>query len=264
MNTAPDLSTTSIMMSVLLLAIPLLIVAYAKIGIVKNLIVSALRMSIQLFLIGFFLEYLFRFNLWYVNLLWLVVMIAAAMFSVLKNAELAIKAFALPVLGAFLIANIVVVLYFNFFIAAIPEVLDAKFVIAIGGMILGNSLRANIVGLGDFYQELRRNEGLYTYRLALGARKFEALFPFAQKSFKAAISPTIATMATMGIVSLPGMMTGQILGGSVPLTAIKYQIAIMIAILASTMLSIMLSVVFTVGKSTDKWGMLRKNIFVSN
>ena len=125
-------------------------------------------------------------------------------------------------------------------------------------------MRAYIVGLGDFYQELRRNEGLYTYRLALGARKFEALFPFAQESFKAAISPTIATMATMGIVSLPGMMTGQILGGSVPLTAIKYQIAIMIAILASTMLSIMLSVVFTVGKSTDKWGMLRKNIFVSN
>lgn len=263
MNSAPDISVASVIMSVLLLAVPLLIVMYAKIGVAKNLIVSALRMSIQLFLIGFFLEYLFRFNLWYVNLLWLIVMIAAAMLSVLKNAGLAISAFAWPVFGAFLIANISVVLYFNFFIASIPEILDAKFVIAIGGMILGNSLRANIVGLGDFYQELRRNEALYTYRLSLGDSKFDALFPFAQKSFKAAISPTIATMATMGIVSLPGMMTGQILGGSVPLTAIKYQIAIMIAILASTMLSILLSVFFTVGKSTDKWGMLKKNIFIA-
>jgi putative ABC transport system permease protein len=159
MNSAPDLSVASVIMSVLLLAVPLLIVVYAKIGVAKNLIVSALRMSIQLFLIGFFLEYLFRFNLWYVNLLWLIVMIGAAMFSVIKNSGLSMSVFALPVFGAFLIANISVVLYFNFFIASIPEILDAKFVIAIGGMILGNSLRANIVGLGDFYQELRRNEG---------------------------------------------------------------------------------------------------------
>lgn len=261
MNAAPDLSTAEMLMSVLLLVIPLLIVAYFKINMAKNLLVSAARMSVQLFLIGFFLEYLFRYNLWYVNLLWLIFMISAAMVSVLKNAGLKLAVFARPVFLAFLIANVSIVLYFNYFVANLNQVLDAKFVIAIGGMILGNSLRANVVGLGDFYQDLRRNEPLYLYRLSLGASKFEALFPFAQKSFKAAINPTIATMATMGIVSLPGMMTGQILGGSVPLTAIKYQIAIMIAILASTMMSILLGIAFTSGKSIDKWGMLKKNIF---
>jgi putative ABC transport system permease protein len=68
----------------------------------------------------------------------------------------------------------------------------------------------------------------------------------------------------MGIVSLPGMMTGQILGGSVPLVAIKYQIAIMIAILASTVLSISLGILFTVGYSFHKNGTLKKEIFRTN
>jgi putative ABC transport system permease protein len=65
----------------------------------------------------------------------------------------------------------------------------------------------------------------------------------------------------MGIVSLPGMMTGQMLGGSVPLVAIKYQIAIMVAILASTVLSIALSILFTVRFSFEKSGVLKKSIF---
>ena len=107
-----------------------------------------------------------------------------------------------------------------------------------------------------------KDENLYFYKLSLGATKFEALLPFAKQSFIAALNPTIATMATMGIVSLPGMMTGQILGGSVPLVAIKYQIAIMVAILASTVLSILLSLVFTLRISIDKSGVLKKDYFV--
>lgn len=99
------------------------------------------------------------------------------------------------------------------------------------------------------------------YKLSLGATRFEAVRDFAKRSFVSAMNPTIASMATMGIVSLPGMMTGQILGGSVPLVAIKYQIAIMIAILASTVLSISLSIFFTVGKSFDKYGVMQKSVF---
>lgn len=140
-------------------------------------------------------------------------------------------------------------------------IFDARYMIAIGGMVLGNSLRSNVVGLGDFYKSIYREEQLYFYKLSLGATKYEAMLPFIKKSFTAAINPTIATMATMGIVSLPGMMTGQILGGSVPLVAIKYQIAIMVAILASTMLSMALSIFFTVKFTFSKSGVLNKTIF---
>lgn len=260
MNGAQDLSILSMVMSAVLLLIPILVLWIFKLGIIKNLLVSTLRMAVQLLLIGFFLEYLFRFNHWAVNIGWLISMITVAMFSVLKNSHLRVSHFAYPVLVSFIISNFFVVVYFNSFIVKLDFVFDAKYLIAIGGMVLGNTLRSNVVGLGDFYKSLHRDEALYFYRLSLGATKFEALMPFAKKSFLAALNPTIATMATMGIVSLPGMMTGQILGGSVPLVAIKYQIAVMIAVLASTVLSISLSLISTVYVSFNKNGMLKKDL----
>ena len=260
MNGAYDLSALSMVMSGVLLLIPIFVLWFFKLGIMKNLLVSTLRMAVQLLLIGFFLEYLFRFNHWAVNILWFLMMITVAMFSVLKNSQLRVAHFALPVLISFITTNFFVVIYFNRFIVHLDFVFDAKYLIAIGGMLLGNTLRSNVVGLGDFYKSLHRDEQLYFYRLSLGATKFEALLPFVKRSFLAALNPTIATMATMGIVSLPGMMTGQILGGSVPLVAIKYQIAIMIAILASTVLSISLSIVSTVHFSFQKNGVLKKNL----
>lgn len=261
MDGAQDLSVFSMFMCGLLLFIPLLVVWYLQLGITKNLLVSTVRMAVQLVLIGFFLEYIFRYNNWVINLLWFLVMIVSAAFSVIKNSDLKLNYFVFPVLSSFIIANFFVVLYFNYFIVNLSFILDAKYMIAIGGMVLGNSLRSNVVGLGDFYKVLRKDEQLYFYKLSLGASKYEALLHFAKKSFVAALNPTIATMATMGIVSLPGMMTGQILGGSVPLVAIKYQIAIMIAILASTVLSIGLSILFTVRYSFRKNGVLNKEIF---
>ncbi len=261
MNGAVDLSIFSMIMSGVLLAIPLIVLWYLRTGIIKNLLISTVRMAAQLVLIGFFLEYLFRLNNWLANIGWFIVMICIAVISVVKNSGLKLNHFAKPLLLAFLFSNFFVVIYFNAFISNLDFIFEAKYMIAIGGMILGNSLRANVVGLGDFYKSLRKDEQTYFYKLSLGATKYEALLPFAKKSFMAAINPTIATMATMGIVSLPGMMTGQILGGSVPLVAIKYQIAIMIAILTSTALSIGLSILFTVRSSFHKNGVLKKNIF---
>jgi len=261
MKEAVDLSVFSMVMCGLLLLVPVLVANYLKLGVTRNLLISTLRMVVQLVLIGFFLGFLFELNNVFVNIAWFLVMIIAAVLSVINNSGLKIKLFVAPVFLSLFIANLLVVLYFNYFIVRLDFIFDARYMIAIGGMVLGNSLRSNVVGLGDFYKALQREEPLYFYKLSLGATSFEAMLPFVKKSFTAALNPTIATMATMGIVSLPGMMTGQILGGSVPLVAIKYQIAIMIAILASTVLSIALSIFFTVRFSFNEEGILNKMIF---
>lgn len=260
MNGAQDLSFFSMLMCGVLLLIPILVFWYFKIGLLKKLIISTIRMSIQLLLIGIFLEYLFKLNNSIINLLWFLVMLSVAVLSVINNSKLRRKYFLGPMLLSFIVANMFVVIYFNLFIVRLDAIFDAMYIIAIGGMILGNSLRANVIGLGDFYQSLKKDENQYFYKLSLGATKFEALLPFAKQSFIAALSPTIATMATMGIVSLPGMMTGQLLGGSVPLVAIKYQIAIMVAILASTVLSIAFSIFTTSLHTFNKWGVLKEKV----
>ena len=235
----------SAIMCFLLLGIAFLISKYFRLGLSKSILISSLRMAVQLILIGFFLKYLFAYNSWLINILYFAVMCVTATGSVIKRSNLNWKYFFTPLFLSFLFSNFFIVLYFNYFIARIDHILDARYLISIGGMVLGNSLRANVVGVGNFYNSVQKDENYYFYRLAEGANQYEALLPFWQKSIKAAINPTIASMSTMGIVALPGMMSGQILAGEVPLEAIKYQIAIMIAILVATMLSITLSLLVT-------------------
>jgi putative ABC transport system permease protein len=139
--------------------------------------------------------------------------------------------------------------------------MEARYVIPIAGMILGNCLRANIVGIGRFYQEIRSSERAYLHSLAQGASLSEAVRPFVRDAFQAALAPTTATMATIGLVSLPGMMTGVILGGTDPSTAIKYQIAIMLSIFSGTAMTIFLAVQFTMKRSFDAYGVLLRDIF---
>jgi putative ABC transport system permease protein len=131
-------------------------------------------------------------------------------------------------------------------------------------MLLGNSLRGNIVGISTFYESIRKDARKYLYLLALGASQAEALLPYLRKSVQLALKPTLATMATMGIVALPGMMTGVILGGASPEVAIKYQIMIMIAIVVSTIISVVLTILMTMRVCFNRYGVLRRDIFLAD
>ncbi len=97
--------------------------------------------------------------------------------------------------------------------------------------------------------------------LSLGANQQEALLPYFRDAMLAAMRPFLANMATMGIVSLPGMMTGQILGGAAPQTAIKYQIAIVLAIFAALTISVSLSIYFSSRRAFDDYGILKPGLF---
>jgi putative ABC transport system permease protein len=127
-------------------------------------------------------------------------------------------------------------------------------------MILGNCLRADIIGLNNFYQSIHKNEKAYHQSLAYGASLTEAVSPFFRDALKSALAPTIASMATIGLVSLPGMMTGVILAGADPFTAIKYQIAIMIAIFSGTAITVFLAIRLTVANSFNAFGILHPDI----
>ncbi|NIW43754.1 MAG: ABC transporter permease, partial [Gammaproteobacteria bacterium] len=142
-------------------------------------------------------------------------------------------------------------------------VFDARYLIVLGGMLLGNSMRGNIVGISTFYQDIAKDSDHYLYLLSTGATLREAVLPYFRNSVELALKPTLASMMTMGIVALPGMMTGVILGGASPDVAIKYQIMIMIAIVVSTFTSVVLTLLLTWRVCFNKYGLLRKDIFVS-
>ena len=139
--------------------------------------------------------------------------------------------------------------------------MDAQYAIPIGGMILGNCLRADIVGVRTFYNSIRSSEKSYHNSLAQGALLHEAVRPFITEACQSALAPAVATMATIGLVSLPGMMTGVILGGADPMTAIKYQIAIMIAIFSGTAITVTLAIRLSMKSAFTPYGLLDPEIF---
>jgi len=96
--------------------------------------------------------------------------------------------------------------------------------------------------------------------LANGATKQEAARPFLKEAIRTAMAPNLATMATIGLVSLPGVMTGQILGGSDPILAVKYQIMVMVIIFFNSIFSNVLQLHFAVRQGFDENDQLDKSL----
>lgn len=255
-----DIPLFSLAVAFILLVIPVAISVKYGLRLVRPLFVSIVRMSVQLALIGIFLKYLFIWNNPFVNISWLLVMIVVAVFASVKSSIIKIRKIFAPAFASFLIATLTVVFYLNTFVIPLNNVFDARYLIVLGGMLLGNSLRGNIVGISTFYKQLRTDSNHYRYVLSLGASRQEALLPYLRESVQLALRPTLASMATMGIVTLPGMMTGVILGGADPEVAIKYQILIMIAIVVSTITSVVLTILMTMHVCIDRYGVLRSDV----
>ena len=245
----------------LLLAFPFAIMLWYRIPILGDTAVALVRMTVQLLFVGLYLQVIFELNIVWLNAAWLLVMVTVADVSILRSCSLRLRRLALPLFAALLAGTAVPLLLFVGLILRRDNLLDAQYAIPIGGMVLGNCLRADIVGVRTFYEGIRTGEKAFLQSLAQGALLHEAIRPSIRQAARAALAPTIATMATIGLVALPGMMTGVILGGASPVTAITYQIAIMIAIFSGTAITIALGLRLTARTSFTPYGPLDPTIF---
>lgn len=257
---AMKISYLSLLVYLLLLAIPIAILVYLKLKVVGSLLVSALRMILQLALVGLYLEYIFKWDNPFINFLWILVMIGAANQSILKESGLKFKVFFLYTVTAFIITMVFCFVTF-LIVFEVTTFISARYLIPISGMVMGNMLRGNVVSLDRLYHSLIQREEEYIYYISLGATRREALLPFISEALRSALAPYLGTMATVGLVSLPGMMTGQILGGASPAVAIQYQVMIMIAIFVASSLSAFLGTFFSLIPSIDNCGRIRRDIF---
>jgi putative ABC transport system permease protein len=119
---------------------------------------------------------------------------------------------------------------------------DPQYVIPLAGMIVGNAMTGVSLGVVRLMDGVTTQRASIETALMLGATPKVATRQIVRKAFDAALLPTINSMVGIGIVSLPGMMTGQILAGTSPLIAIRYQIAIMLGIMGSVAFSVLILV----------------------
>lgn len=260
-SAAPELGWLSLLTVAALILIPLAISLWMRLGLARDIVWAAVRMVVQLVLAGIYLRYLFEWNSPILNLGWFCAMMTAAALSACRNSELAWRQMLAPTFAATAISALAVLLYVNALVLRLDQLFDARYLVVIGGMLLGNTMSGNIIALTHFFQSARADAGSYHFRLACGATRSEALRPIYAQATRRALRPFIATMMTIGIVSLPGMMTGQMLAGTAPVDAIKYQLVIMFAIFAVLSMGVTLSLRFGARRGFDARGRVRPEIF---
>ncbi|MCL6594383.1 MAG: iron export ABC transporter permease subunit FetB [Alicyclobacillus sp.] len=202
---------------------------WQRLGISRELVVAAVRACVQLFVIGYLLKAVFH-----VNNLWLTAAMVILMACVAAdNASRRGQGVAGRFWRVFVAVSATEVLTQGFLLAA--RVIPAKpsFIIPISGMIIGNAMVVAGLFLNRLRHEAEARRGEILVLLSLGASPKQAARAVVMAATKASIIPTIDSSKTIGLVQLPGMMTGQIIAGADPLQAVRYQVLIVFAILAS-------------------------------
>ncbi len=207
----------------------------------KLLIVASFRMTIQLVLAGYLLRFIFQVhNTW----LTLGIILLMVTFAVLNVKKLAQKRLTPSMVKSIVVSlstgTLLVLVFFLIVVVNPPSLFDPRYWIPLAGMIIGNAMTGISIGLKTLLDNVESNKDLIQTSLHLGAQPQEAIRGIVNKSFEAAILPTLNSMLGMGIIFLPGMMSGQIIAGSSPITAIRYQIGIMVGISGSVSLSVFL------------------------
>jgi len=207
-----------------------------RLRLTRQIFVAALRTTIQLLLVGLVLKWLFGA----VNPLWLLlialVMVLAAAREVVNRQERRFRGawgFGMGASAMFLSSFAVCIFALTIVIRNQPWY-DPRYAIPLLGMLLGNTMNGIAIGLDRLTQTAWQQRAILEARLSLGERWSEAVRQIRRESIRGGMIPIINAMAVAGIVSLPGMMTGQILAGSPPVEAVKYQILIMFLIAAGS------------------------------
>lgn len=253
-----DISYVSLGLGLLLLLIPLYYLRRFRTGLVTATLTATVRMIVQLLLIGVYLKWLFIWNNAWLNALWVVIMVFVAAHTAVRRTHLRVRVLLVPIAVGFLVSAVLIGSYFLGIVLRLDNVFSAQYFIPIFGIIMGNMLSVNVVALNTYYDGLLREQQMYYYLLGNGATRSEATEPFMRAAIIKAFSPCIANMAVMGLVALPGTMIGQILGGSSPNVAIKYQMMIVVITFVASMLSLVVTVALSTRQTFDAFGRVKQ------
>ncbi len=231
------ISNLQLALAALLLIINIGLSVLLRLGLGRDLLVGAVRMTVQLALVGLVLEWVFQTKQPLIIVMMALIMATLAGIAAVQrtsrrfpgvywNSLVTISASAFLVTGAAITGILQVDPWF-----------DPQYLIPLLGMVLGNALTGISLGLDRMMEGCVRNRNWIETMLSHGASRWEAAHDEIRQALRTGMIPTVNAMMIMGIVSLPGMMTGQILAGAAPLDAVRYQMVIMFMVAACTALA---------------------------
>lgn len=258
MNTVTLAYSDLLIASALLLFHGLLSIIY-QLGLVRTLAIAAFRMVVQLSLVGLVLKFLFSTQSIWLTGFAALVMIGFGGYEAMARQKRKLRGLWGYGIGtsAMLFASALVTIF-----ALVSQIqadpwYSARYALPLLGMILGNCMNGVALGLDRLlngaYEQRRAIEAM----LALGYRKQDAFRPLVREAVRMGLIPIINSMAATGLVSLPGMMTGQILAGVEPMEAVKYQMLVMFLIAGGTAIGVTIAVTMGATRLSDSRHRLR-------
>ena len=224
---------TSLSLTLIFVLIPLVLSKTFKLGLEKDTVIATIRSIIQLLAVGYILKFVFDAGSPIYIFLMVALMILAATLNARKKGS-GIKGITWKIVVTLVTVEIVtqgVLLGFEI----VPT--TAQYIIPISGMLIGNSMVLSILFLNRFTAEMTSHHNEIELILSLGGTPKQAIHRQLINAIKASMIPTIESQKTIGLVQLPGMMSGQIIGGADPIQAVQFQLLIIFALLTTATLS---------------------------
>ncbi|WP_417514650.1 ABC transporter permease [Minwuia sp.] len=224
-----------------------------NLGFVRQMTIAAVRMVIQLSLIGLVLDVILTSKSAGLTALVACVMVGVAGYEVMARQEAPLKGIWGYGLGTgTMLFGAALVMMFALNVTIQPEPwYDPRYAIPMFGMMLGNAMTGIAVGLNALSTDLISRRAAVEAHLLTGATRWEALAPTMRRAANAGLIPIINAMAATGVVSLPGMMTGQILAGADPAQAVRYQLLVMFLITGATGIGLVIAIFGAALRLTD-------------
>jgi putative ABC transport system permease protein len=236
-----DLTLIQLATAYIFVVILLFIVRHRGIRREGDILLASIRMTFQLMIIGYVLVYIFDNPSPFYTIIFIVLMEVFAVFNIFKRVKEEISPDLKKIIAiSMIIGTLSSMLYFLFIVIRVTPWYNPRYFIPITGMLIGNSMTGISLAVSRLISGMLSHKNQIESALMLGAEPKVAVKGIVDNAFDSAVLPTINSMLGMGIVFLPGMMTGQILAGLSPISAIKYQIAIMLGILGSVSLSVVI------------------------
>ncbi|GAB3257793.1 ABC transporter permease [Chitinimonas naiadis] len=235
-------------------------------GLHRPLLMAAIRMVLQLLLVGTFLRYLFVLSSGWLSAAVITAMLAAAAYEVGSRQERRLQGWwhygvgSVPVT----IATLGIALFALTSSLKPQPWYDAHHLIPLVGIILGTVMNSASVALNHVFATVSRERNAIEARLALGATRYQAFHELLRRSVRAGILPLMNQMAAAGVITLPGIMTGQVLAGMDPIESAKYQILLMFLLAAGGFLASCGAAYLAVWRLSDPRDRLRLDRLASN
>ncbi|MFC7365568.1 MULTISPECIES: ABC transporter permease [Bhargavaea] len=227
------MSPIALSLTLIFVLIPLLLSRTLNLGLEKDTIIATVRSIIQLFAVGYILKFVFDSD----SHIYILLMIGLMIFAAVHNASKKGKAIPgiLPKITVTIIAVEVLTQGILLGFGIVPA--TAQYIIPISGMVVGNSMVLSILFLNRFTSEMEAHRNRTELILSLGGTPKQAVHTQLTDSIKASTIPTIESQKTMGLVQLPGMMSGQIIAGADPVQAVQFQLLILFLLLTTAVVS---------------------------